>query len=75
MFEKIDDDPMTIETTSTTLSQDTTHNVTMLNEKLYQVELESIKLKDEIISLNEEMKKWRKLECDMTPIKENIIEQ
>ena len=47
----------------------------MLNEKLSQAEYENIKLKDEIISLREEMNKWRKVECDMTPLKENILEQ
>ena len=66
MFEKTDEDPVTIATTSTTLSQATAHNVTMLNEKLSQAESENIKLKDEIISLREEMNKRRKVECDMT---------
>ena len=42
----------------------------MLNEKLSQAESENIKLKDEIISLKDEMNK-----CDMTPLKENILEQ
>jgi hypothetical protein len=64
-----------IETTSTTLSQATTHNITMLNENLSQVEFENIKLKDEIISLKEERVKHRKVECDMTPLMENILEQ
>jgi hypothetical protein len=32
-------------------------------------------LKDGIISLKEEMNKRRKVECDMTPLKENILEQ
>ena len=47
----------------------------MLNEKLAQEEYENVKLKDEIISLREEMNKWRKVECDMTPLKENILQQ
>ena len=47
----------------------------MLNEKLSQAESENIKLKDEIISLKEEMNKRRKVECDMTPLKEIILEQ
>ena len=33
LFEKIDEDTVTVATTSTTLTQATTHNVTMLNEK------------------------------------------
>lgn len=60
---------MTVETTSTTLSHATTHNVTMLNEKLSQAEFEHTKLKDEIISLREEMNKWRKVENHMIPLK------
>ena len=32
-------------------------------------------MKYEIISLREEMNKWRKVENEMTPLKENIIEQ
>ena len=47
----------------------------MLNEKLSQAEYENTKLEDEIISLREEMNKRRKVECDMTLIKENILEQ
>ena len=44
---------MTVATTSTTLSQATVHNVTMLNEKLSQAKSENTKLKDEIIGLRE----------------------
>ena len=66
---------MAIATTLTTLSQATTHNVTMLNENLSQGESENTKLKDEIISLKEEMNTRRKVECDMTPLKGNILEQ
>lgn len=47
----------------------------MLNEKLSQAESENIKMKDEIISLREEMNKWRKVENDMILLKENILEQ
>jgi hypothetical protein len=46
-----------------------------LKEKLSQAESENTKLKDEIISLKEKMNKRRKVECDMTLLKENIIEQ
>jgi cell division protein FtsB len=42
-------------TTSAAISQSMAHNVTMLNEKLSQAEIENTKLKDEIISLKEEM--------------------
>ena len=57
LFENTDEDPVTIAMTSIALSQATAHNVTMLNEKLSQVESENTKLKDEIISLKEEMNK------------------
>ena len=75
LFEKNDEDAVTIATTSTTLSQAITHNVIVLNEKLSEVESENIKLKDEIISLKEEMNKQRKVECDMNPLKGIILEQ
>ena len=69
LFEKTDEDPVIVAIASITLSHATTHNVIMLNEKLSQVESKNIKLKDEIISLKEEMNKWRKVECDMTLLK------
>ena len=53
LFEKTDEDQVTVATTSTALSQATAHNVTMLNEKLSQSESENTKLKDEIISLKD----------------------
>ena len=40
MLEKTNEDLVTIASTSTTLSQDTAHNVTVLSEKLSQAELE-----------------------------------
>ena len=53
LFEKTDEDTVIVETTSTTLSHDTAYNVTMVNENISQVESETVKLKDEIISLRE----------------------
>ena len=50
LFEKTDEDPMIVAITSTTLTQGTAHNVTMLNEKILQTKYENIKLKDEIIN-------------------------
>jgi predicted nucleic acid-binding Zn-ribbon protein len=75
LFEKIDEDLVTVARTSTSLSQATAHNVTILNEKISQAESDNNKLKDEIINLKEEMNKRRKVECDMTPLKEIILEQ
>ena len=51
LFERIDEDPITVAATSTTLSQATAHNVTVLNENISQVESDNNMLKDEIISL------------------------
>ena len=35
-FEKTDEDPMTMDTTSVALTQATTHNIIILNEKLLE---------------------------------------
>ena len=45
LFEKTDEYLVTVARTSVALTQATTHNVTMLNEKLLQTESENIKLK------------------------------
>ena len=51
LFKKTNEDPVSVATTSTTLTQATTHNVTMMNDKNLQTESKNIKLKDEIASL------------------------
>ena len=66
---------MTVATTSTTPTQATAHNVTMLHEKLLQTKSENTKLKVEIINLREEKKKMRKVENRMIPLKESVLEQ
>ena len=75
LFKNTNEYLVIVATTSTTLSKAIAHNVTVLNEKLSQVESDNNKLKDEIISLKEEMNKRRKVECDMTLLKESILEQ
>ena len=75
LFENTDQHPITITTSSVALSQATAHNVTMLNEKLSQVESDNNKLKDEIISLKVEVSKRRKVECDTTLLQAGILEQ
>ena len=75
LFEKTDEDLITAATVSITLSQDITHNVTMLSEKLSQVETDKSKLQDEIISLIAEVNKRRKIECETTPLRATIVEQ
>ena len=66
LFEKTDGDPIIVATTSTSLSQATTHNVTILSEKLSQEKLDKSKLQSEIISLREEVNKRKKVECETT---------
>ena len=75
LFEKNDEDPMIVDTYSTTLTQATYHNISLWNEKLMKTELENIKLKDELINLREEMKKRRKVDDHLVPLKKNILEQ
>ena len=60
---------------STTLSHATAQNVTMMSEKLSQVELDNDNLKNEIISRKVEVNKRRKVECDTTPLQDSILEQ
>ena len=68
LFERTDEDPITVATTSATLSQGTVHNVSMLSEKLSQVESDNYKLKEEVISLREEIHKQRKVDDETTPL-------
>ena len=75
LFKKTDEDLITIATTSKYLSQATAHNVTMMSEKLAQVESDNDKLKNEIIGLKAEVNKRRKAESDTTPVQASILEQ
>ena len=75
LFEKTGEDPITIATTSAALSQSTSHNVTMLSEKLSQEESNKTKLQSEIISLRAEVNKRRKVECETTSLRATILEQ
>ena len=75
LFEKTDEDPIIVATTSAALSQAIAHNVTMLSEKLSQVESDKSKLQSEIISLREKVNKRRKVECETTPLRATILEQ
>ena len=62
LFERTDEDPITVATTLVALTQATSHNISVLNEKVMEVESENQNLKDELISLREEMKKRRKVD-------------
>ena len=75
LTERTNEDPIMVETTSTTLIQATAHNISMLNEKVLEVESENQMLKDEIMSLRQEMNKMRKVDDHLVPLKENILEQ
>ena len=74
-MDKNDEDPMTLATTSTTLTQATANNITVLNENILKVESENLKFKYELISLWEEMKKRRKVDDNLVPLKESILEK
>ena len=75
LFERNDEDPIIVATASVTLSQATIHNVTMLSEKLSQVESDNYKLKEEVISLREEIHKRRKVDDETTPLRATILKQ
>ena len=66
LFERTDEVPIIVATTSSALSQATVHNVTMLSEKLSQAESDNYKLKEEVISLREEIHKRRKVDDKTT---------
>ena len=55
LFERIEEDPVTVATASATLSQATIHNVNVLSEKLSQVESDNNKLKEEVVNLKAEI--------------------
>ena len=57
LFERIEEDPVIVATTSAALSQATVHNVNVLSKKLSQVESDNDKLKEEVINLKEEIHK------------------
>ena len=75
LFERTDEDPIMVNTISTTLTQATTHNISVLNEKILEIESEDVRLKDEFISLTEEIKKSRNVDDHLDMLKENILEQ
>ena len=75
LFKKTNEYPMIVATTSAALTQVTTHNISVLSKKILEVELENLNLKDELISLQEETKKMRKVDDNLVPLKENIMEQ
>lgn len=53
LFDKIDEDLVIVGTTSVALTQATTYNIIVLNEKLLETESRNHKLRVDIISLRE----------------------
>ena len=72
---RIDGDLIIVAIALASLSQATSHNVTLLSEKFSQEELDNDKIKNEIIILNAEVNKRRKVESDTTPLQASILEQ
>ena len=75
LFEKTEEDLITVATTSATLSNATIHNVTMLSDKLSQAESDNTRLKDEVLSLKAEIRKRRKVEDGSTSLRATIMDQ
>ena len=75
LSERIEEDLVIVATASAALSQATVHNVTMLSEKLSQAESDNYKLKEEVISLREEIHKQRKVEVETTLLRATILKQ
>ena len=57
------------------LSNATVHNVTMLTDKLSQAESDNNRLKDEVLNLRAEIKKRRKVDDEITPLRATILNQ
>ena len=74
LFEKTDEDPITIAIASTTLSHATVHKVTMLSDTLSQAESYNNRLKDKVLSLKAEIRKRRKVEDGTTPLTATILD-
>ena len=75
LFEKIEEDPVTVATASAALSQATVHNINLLSEKLSQAEANNHKLKEEITNLKAEVHKRRKVDDETTLLQETILDQ
>ena len=74
LFERIEEDPVTVATTSAALTQATIHNVNVLSEKLSQAKSYNHKLKEEITYLKAEIHKRRKVDDETTPLRETILD-
>ena len=68
LFQRTEEDPVTVATASAALSQATAHNINVLSEKLSQAETDNHKLKEEITNLKAEIHKRRKVDDETTPL-------
>jgi hypothetical protein len=75
LFERIEEDPVTVATTSAAFSQAIVHDINVLSEKLSQAESDNHKLKEEITNLKAEVHKRRKVDDETTPLRETILDQ
>ena len=75
LFERTEEDPVTVATTSVALTQATANNINVLNEKLSQAETDNHKLKEEITNLKAEIHKRRKVDDETSPLRETILDQ
>ena len=73
LFEKTDEDPITVAIASTALSNSIVHNVTMLSDKLSQAESNNNRIKDEVLSLRAEIKKRRKVDDETIPLRATTL--
>ena len=64
---------MLLATASVALTQDSGYNISMLNEKLVEVESKSKKIEEENINLNVEVNKKRKVDDHLNSLKEIIF--
>ena len=75
LFEKIDEDPMLVAIALVALNHANILNISLLNEREAQAKLENQKLKDENVGLKEEIRKRRKVDDHLIPLKDNILEE
>ena len=73
LFGRAEEDLMIVSKTSTALNKYNILNISPLTENIIEVELEKRKIQDEITSLNIEMKKKKKVDDHLTPIRERIL--
>ena len=73
LLDKTDEDPILIATTSPALTQDSVHNISILNGKLTKVESKNKKLEKENINLEVEVNKKWKVDDHLNSLKENML--